>query len=199
MSQPELDELKKQIDGMLSKGWIQPSTSSYGHSVLFACKKNGSLRLCVNFHSLNANTRLDQYPIPRIDEFLDHLSGNYVFTSLDLQCGYHQICIAPEYQHRAEFACKSGLFEFKVMPFGLTNAPTTFQRFMHKVLCGISDFCDMYLDEILMFSKLVPEYLSHVQLSSNVYMTSRFSLNVANVSFCANHYAFWVRMSRVKV
>ena len=82
-----------------------------------------------------------------------------MFSSLDLQCRYHQICIAPEHQHRAAFACKFGLFEFKVMPFGLTNAPSTFQWFMHDALCGMSDFCDVYLDDILVFSKLVPEHL----------------------------------------
>ena len=86
-------------------------------------KKNGSLHLCIDFCSLNANKRLDQYPISRIDELLDRLSGNCVFISLKLQCGYRQICIAPEHQNRVAFACKFGLFEFKVMPFGLTNAP----------------------------------------------------------------------------
>ena len=82
-----------------------------------------------------------------------------MFSSLDLQCGYDQICIAPEHQHRAAFAYKFGLFEFKVMPFGLTNAPSTFQRFMHEVLHGIFDFRDVYLDNILVFSKSVPKQL----------------------------------------
>ena len=144
---------------MLVKEWIQPSSSPYGYPFLFSHKKDGSLRLCVDFHSLNANIRLDNYPIPRIGELLDRLSGNCVFSSLDLQCGYHQICIAPEHQHRREFACRFGLFEFKVMPFGLTNAPRTFQQFMHKALRGMSDFCDVYLDDILVFRKSVPKHL----------------------------------------
>ena len=111
---------------MLEKGWIAPSCSPYGHPVLFARKKCGALRLCVDFRSLNANTRLDRYPLPRIDELLDTLHGCSVFSSLDLQQGYHQIEIDPEHQHRAAFNCKWGLFEFKVMPLGLTNAPSTF-------------------------------------------------------------------------
>ena len=94
-----------------------------------------------------------------MDELLDRLSGNCVFSSLDLQCGYHQIYIAPEHQHRVAFACKFGLFEFKVMPFGLTNAPSTFQWFMHDALRGMCDFCDVYLDDIFVFSNLVPELL----------------------------------------
>ena len=80
---------------MLAKGWISPSTSPYGHPVLFARKKCGALRLCVDYRSLNANTRVDRYPIPHIDELLDRLSGCSVFSSLDLQTGYHQIEIEP--------------------------------------------------------------------------------------------------------
>ena len=82
---------------MLDKGWISPSTSPYGHPVLFARKKCGALRLCVDFRSLNANTRLDCYPLPCIDELLDCLAGSNIFTSLDLQHGCHQIEIAPEH------------------------------------------------------------------------------------------------------
>ena len=84
MSQPELDKLKKYIDSMLEKAWIAPSTSPYGHPVLFARKKDSSLQLCVDFRSLNANRRLDRYPLPRIDELLDHLNGHCIFSSLDL-------------------------------------------------------------------------------------------------------------------
>ena len=97
MSAAELDELKCQIDDMLEKGWILPLISPYGHPVLFACKKCGALRLCVDFRSLNANTRLDCYPLPHIDELLDCLEGSNIFTSLDLQHGYYQIEIAPEH------------------------------------------------------------------------------------------------------
>ena len=82
---------------MLDKGWISPSTSPYGHPVLFAHKKCGAFRRCVDFRFLNANTRLDCYPLPRIDELLDCLAGSNIFTSLDLQHGYHQIEIAPEH------------------------------------------------------------------------------------------------------
>ena len=81
-----------------------------------------------------------------------------MFSSLDLQCEYHQICVTPEHQHRVVFVCKFGLFEFKFMALGLTNAPSTFQWFMHKALRGMFDFFDVYLDDILVFRKMVPEY-----------------------------------------
>ena len=97
MSAAELDELKRQIDDMFEKGWILPSTSLDGHPVLFARKKCSALRLCVDFRSLNANTCLDCYPLPCVDELLDCLAGSNICTSLDLQHGYHQNEIAPEH------------------------------------------------------------------------------------------------------
>ena len=97
MSAAKLDELKHQIDDMLDKGWISPSIFPYGHPVLFARKKCGALRLCIDLRSLNANICLDCYPFSHIDELLDCLEGSNIFTSLDLQHGYYQIEIAPEH------------------------------------------------------------------------------------------------------
>ena len=144
MSAAELDELKCQIDDMLEKGWISHLTSLYGHPVLFARKKCGALHLCVDFWSSNSNTRLDCYPLPRIDELLDCLAGSNIFISLDLQHGYHQIEIAPEHQHHAAFVCKWGLYEYKVIPFGLTNAPSTYYCFMNKQLAGLEHCAHVY-------------------------------------------------------
>ena len=87
-----------------------------------------------------------------------------MFSSLDLHCGYHQICIGPENKHRVAFACKFALFEFKVMLFGLTNASNIFQWFIHEAHYGISESCNVYLNDILMFSKSVLEYLEHAQV-----------------------------------
>ena len=89
--------MKRQVDDMLKKGWISPSNSPYGHPILFAKKKDGTLRMCVDYRTLNANTRIDRYPIPRIDELLDRLSGSHVFSSLDLTQGYHQVGIEPDH------------------------------------------------------------------------------------------------------
>ena len=89
MSADELSEVKRQIDELLSKGWIRPSTSQYNHPILFARKKGGGLRMCVDFRSLNANTVLDKYPLPRIDDILDRLHGSKIFSKIDLHSGYH--------------------------------------------------------------------------------------------------------------
>ena len=86
-------EVRKQLDELLAKGWVRPSCSPYGHPILFARKKDGSLRMCVDYRSLNVNTRPDRYPIPRIDELLDRLGGSRFFSKIDLRAGYHQVGI----------------------------------------------------------------------------------------------------------
>ena len=89
MSQQELEECKQQIDNLLAKGWIKPSTSQYNHPILFAKKKEGTLRMCIDYRSLNNNTIVNRYPLPRIDDILDRLSGSKIYSKIDLFNGYH--------------------------------------------------------------------------------------------------------------
>ncbi|KAJ9526428.1 hypothetical protein QJQ45_009905 [Haematococcus lacustris] len=96
LSKPEQEELKKQIKDYLAKGMIEPSSSPYAAPILFVQKKSGELRMCIDYRQLNKLTLRDQYPLPRIDDLFDRLSGCSVFSSLDLQAGYHQIRITPE-------------------------------------------------------------------------------------------------------
>ena len=84
MSQSELQECKKQINELLAKGWIKPSTSQYNHPILFARKKDGTLRMCIDYRALNNNTIVNRYPLPRIDDILDRLSGTCIYSKLDL-------------------------------------------------------------------------------------------------------------------
>ncbi|KAJ9507581.1 hypothetical protein QJQ45_019232 [Haematococcus lacustris] len=128
LSKPEHDELKQQIQDLLAKGMIEPSSSPYAAPVLFVQKKSGELRMCIDYRQLNKITLRDQYPLPRIDDLFDKLSGCKVFSSLDLQAGYHQIRITPEDVPKTAFRTPEGHFQFKVLCFGLTNAPATFQR-----------------------------------------------------------------------
>lgn len=93
MSPFELAECKKQIDELLSRGWIRESTSAYGHPLLFVKKRDGTMRMCIDFRDLNRNTIVDKYPIPRIDDLLDRLHGSKCFSAIDLRAGYHQMAI----------------------------------------------------------------------------------------------------------
>ena len=159
MSYKELDELKKQLDVYLKKGFIQPSKSPYGAPVLFVKKKDGSMRLCVDYRMLNKQTIKNKYPLPRIDELLDRLKGAKIFSSLDLRSGYNQIRIAPEDVHKTAFRTRYGHFEFKVLPFGLTNAPAVFSAVMNDVFFKLLDKCVLcYLDDILVFSPSVEQH-----------------------------------------
>ena len=126
MSNAELRKVKTQLEAYLEKGWVRPSSSSWGAPVLFARKKDGSLRMCIDFRSLNQRTVHDSYPLPRVEDLLDRLAGASYFSKIDLRSGYHQVAIAPEDVFKTAFLTRYGLFEWCVMPFGLCNAPSTF-------------------------------------------------------------------------
>ncbi|KAJ9519586.1 hypothetical protein QJQ45_000675 [Haematococcus lacustris] len=154
MSKPEQDELRKQITDLLAKGLIEPSSSPYAAPVLFVQKKSGELRMCIDYRQLNKITIRDQYPLPRIDHLFDQLAGKTVFSSLDLQAGYHQIRIPAEDVPKTAFRTPMGHYQFKVLCFGLTNAPATFQRVMNEAFAEVINDCALvYLDDILVMSK----------------------------------------------
>ena len=144
-------------------GYIQPSKSPHAAPVLFVRKKNGALRLCVDYRALNSQTVRDRFPLPRIDDMLDRLHGATVFSNLDLAQGYHQVRIAPDDVPKTAFTTQFGHFEFKVMPFGLCNAPATSQRLMNSVLEPfLGKFCLVYLDDIIVYSKDVESHKQHL-------------------------------------
>jgi len=164
LSIAELDELRKQLDDLLGKGFIKPSTSPYGAPVLFVKKKDGSLRMCVDYRGLNRITKKNRHPLPRIDELIDRFRGARYFTKLDLLSGYHQQCIAEEDTHKTAFRCRYGHFEFNVVPFGLTNAPASFSNMMLRVLDPVLDkWVVVYLDDILIYSRSEAEHLQHLR------------------------------------
>lgn len=160
LSLAEMDELKKQLDDLCTHGFIRPSQSPYGAPVLFVRKKEGDLRMCVDYRALNKQTVKNTYPLPRIDELMDRLDGAKVFSKIDLRSGYHQIRIHEDHVHKTAFRTRYGLFEFLVLPFGLTNAPATFMRLMNDIFRDELDLCVIiYLDDLLVFSKDPEQHL----------------------------------------
>src|SRR5277367_2289641 len=161
----EMDELKKQLTDLLAKGFIRPSTSPFGAPVLFVHKKEGSLKLCVDYRALNKITIKNRYPLPRIEELMDCLAGAQYFTKIDLYSGYHQIRIKKEDVPKTAFRTRYGHYEFLVLPFGLTNAPATFMTLMNDIFRKyLDDFVIVYLNNILIYSKTKEEHLQHVRL-----------------------------------
>jgi hypothetical protein len=135
MPPAELAELKKQLQELLDKGFIRPSTLPWGCSALFVKKKDESLRLCIDYRPLNAVTIKNKYPLPRIDVLFDQLVRAKVFSKIDLRSGYHQIKVRASDIPKTAFSTRYGLYEFLVMSFGLTNAPAYFMYLMNSISC----------------------------------------------------------------
>ena len=152
--------LKCELDRLLSLGVIEPSSNSWASPVVLVTKKDGSLRLCVDYRKVNDLLIKDSYPLPRIDDSLDALSGAKWFSTLDLASGYWQVPMDPKDIDKTAFTTPYGLFHFKVMPFGLANAPATFERMMERVLAGLHwEVCLIYLDDVIVFSRTFKEHI----------------------------------------
>jgi hypothetical protein len=159
----ELVELKKQLQELLDKGFIRPSTSPWGCPALFVKKKDESLRLCIDYHPLNAVTIKNKYPLPRIDVLFDQLVGAKVFSKIDLHSGYHQIKIRASDILKTAFSTRYGLYEYLVMSFGLTNAPAYFMYLMNYVFMPELDkFVVVFIDDILVYSTNEEEHVGHL-------------------------------------
>jgi ribonuclease HI len=165
MAAPELAELKKQLDELLQKGYIRPSSSPWGAPVLFVKKKDGSMRLCVDYRALNEVTIKNKYPLPRIDDLFDQLKGAKFFSKIDLRSGYYQLRIRPEDVPKTAFVTRYGQYEFTVMPFGLTNAPAYFMNLMNKVFMEeLDQFVVVFIDDILVYSRSAEEHEQHLRV-----------------------------------
>ena len=164
MSEKELTEVRKQLDELLENEFIRPSQSPWGAPILFVTKKDGKLRMCIDYRALNRLTIKNSYPLPRIDDIFDQLKGAKYFSKIDLRSGYHQIRLDEDSIPMTAFRTRYGHFEFLVLPFGLTNAPATFMALMNDIFKDYLDvFVLVYLDDILIFSKTWHDHLIHLR------------------------------------
>ena len=165
MAPIELQELRVQLQKLLDKGFIRSSTSLWGALVLFAKKKDKTLRLCIDYRQLNKVRVKNRYPLPRIDDLFDQLRGAQVYSKIDLRTGYHQLRVRKTDIPKIEFRTCYGHFEFTVMPFRLTNAPTAFMDLMHRVFQPYLDqFVVVFVDDILIYSQSKWEHEYHLRI-----------------------------------
>lgn len=161
ISQREIAETE--ISSMLEAGIIEPSKSPWAAPIVLVRKKDNTTRFCVDYRKLNLATIKDSYPLPKIDESLDRLSGANFYCTLDLAQGFYQVKMREECKPLTAFATHKGLFQFRVMPFGLANSPKTFERLMELVLCGLQfDRCLIYLDDVIVFGRTFSETLENL-------------------------------------
>ncbi|GJT99798.1 putative reverse transcriptase domain-containing protein [Tanacetum coccineum] len=157
----KMKELSEQLQELSDKGFIRPSSSPWGASVLFVKKKDESFRMCIDYQELNKLTVKNHYPLPRIDDLFDQLQGSIFYSKIDLRLSYHQLRVREGDIPKMAFRTRYGHYEFQVMPFGLTNAPIVFMNLMNRV-------CKPYLDKfvivILIYSKNKEEHKEHLRL-----------------------------------
>ena len=161
----ELQELKVQLQELLDRGFITPSTLPWDAPVLFAKKREETLRLCIDYRQLNRATIKNRYPLPQIDDLFDQLRGAWVYSKIDLCTGYHQLRVREVDILKTAFRMRYGHFEFIVMPFGLTKAPAAFLDLMNRVFQPYLDrFVVVFVDDILIYSKTKKDHEGHLRI-----------------------------------
>ncbi|KAJ9536387.1 hypothetical protein OSB04_un000447 [Centaurea solstitialis] len=191
MAPVELLELKEQLQELLDRGFIRPSVSPWGAPVLFMKKKDGSMRLCIDYRELNRVTIRNRYPLPRIDDLFDQLQGAKYFSKIDLRLGYHQLRVKEQDVAKTSFRTRYGHYEFLVMPFGLTNAPAVFMDLMNRVFSAYLDkFVIVFIDDILVFSKSKEEHEDHLRIVLGTLRDKKLYAKFSKCEFCLEQVAF---------
>ncbi|CAA0837933.1 Uncharacterized mitochondrial protein AtMg00860, partial [Striga hermonthica] len=191
MSPRELQELKAQIQEFLKLDFIRPSVSPWGALVLFVKKKDGSMRMCIDYRELNALTVKNKYPLPRIEDLFDQLRGANIFSKIYLRSGYHQLKIRESDISKTAFRTHYGHYEFVVMPFRLSNAPTVFMDLMNRVFHPFLDqFVIVFIDDILVYSRDIDQHKEQLRIVLETLRREKLYAKFSKCEFWLNRVAF---------
>nr|GEV09234.1 putative reverse transcriptase domain-containing protein [Tanacetum cinerariifolium] len=179
LASSKMKELSIELQELLEKGFIRPSSSPWGASVLFVKKKDRSFRMCIDYRELDKLTAKNRYPLLRIDDLFDQLQGSSVYSKIDLRSGYHRLRIKEKDISITAFRTRYGHFEFQVIPFGLTNAHAVFMDMMNRVCKPYLDkFVIVFIDDILVYSKDEKEHDKHLKIILELLKKKRFGVHV---------------------
>ena len=156
------DSLEKELKVMENAGLIESSTSDWASPIVLIKMEGKSMRMCVDYRRLNSVTKVEAYPMPRVDEIIDRMRKAKYITTLALTRGYRQVPVAAKDRYKTAFITPWGLYEFKVMPFGLSGTPASFQKPMDRILRGSQEYSEAYIDDIVIFSETWEEHLKHL-------------------------------------
>ena len=191
MAPTELKELKSQLQELLDKGFIRPSVSPWGEPVLFMKKKDGTLRMCIDYRPINKVTVKNKYPLPRIEDLFYQLKEAGIFSKIDLRSGYYQLKVKEGDVMKIAFRTRYGHYEFLVMPFGLTNAPTTFMDLMNRVFRPYVDkFVVVFIDDILVYSKDAQKHEQHLRIVLEVLREKKLYAKLSKCDFWLKEVSF---------
>ncbi len=191
MSGYKLQKVKDYLIEHLNKGFISSSSAPYASLILFAEKKDGSLRFCVDYRKLNALTKRDRYPLPLIDETLARIQGSKYLTRLNIIVAFNKLRMHPKSEDLTTFITSFGFYKYHVMPFGLINGPTSYQHYMNDVLFDyLHQFCQAYLDDIIIYSKTLKEHKRHVRLILHRLREADLQVNINKCEFHVQEISF---------
>ncbi|MCO5603376.1 hypothetical protein L7F22_057526 [Adiantum nelumboides] len=183
VSQAQQEEIMRQVNELVEKGMVRPSSSPFCSLVLLVQKKDDTYRLCVDYRALNRITIKNQFPVPRVEDLFDKLQGSTYFSRIDLKSGYHQIRIVNEDIVKTAFRTTFGLYEYLVMLFGLTNAPATFNRMMERIFRPHRNFIGVFFDDVIIYSKTIEEHKEHLKVIFQALRDNKLYVNQKKSNF----------------
>ena len=179
----KLESLRSEVQYMLENDIIEHSSSDWSSPCILVPKPDGTYRLCTDYRKVNAVTKTDSYPIPRIDDCIDKIGSAMFVSKFDLLKGYWQVPLTEKAKEVSAFVTPDGLYQYKVMPFGMKNAPATFQRMIHALLKDITD-CEAYIDDVIVYSETWDDHLKTIHALFERLAEANLTVNLAKSEFC---------------